>query len=117
MGAYLYAGDALRVAGDLKEAETYYRKVLSVKKPANTNDRYYNRDQNRAKACLAAIRFYTLDPKQVADGSYRASSIGYEGQVEVSVNSGQITSVKVTKHPEKQGAFRTEVHDLISSSV
>jgi uncharacterized protein with FMN-binding domain len=101
---YLYAGDALRVAGQLTDAEKYYRKVLTVKKPNKPNTSHFQRDQNRAKACIAAIKFYTLDPKKVTDGSYRASSIGYEGQVEVEVkvSSGAITSVKVTKHREKQ---------------
>jgi uncharacterized protein with FMN-binding domain len=101
---YLYAGDALRVAGQLREAENYYRKVLAVKKPNKPNQSHFNRDQARARASIAAIKFYSLDPKKVKDGSYRASSIGYEGQVEieVTVKSGTITNVKVTKHREKQ---------------
>lgn len=101
---FLYAGDALRVAGQLPEAEKYYRKVLDVKKPANANDSHFKREQDRANASIAAIKFYTLDPKKVADGSYRASSIGYEGQVEVevTVKAGQITDVKITQHKEKQ---------------
>jgi uncharacterized protein with FMN-binding domain len=42
--------------------------------------------------------------KKVADGSYRALSLGYEGpiEVEVTVRAGRIEDVKVTKHKEKQ---------------
>ncbi len=38
------------------------------------------------------------------DGTYRASSIGYEGpvQTEVVVKAGRIESVRVTQHREKQ---------------
>ena len=44
------------------------------------------------------------DVSRVADGSYRSSSIGYNGnlEVEVQVAGGQINAVKVTRHREKQ---------------
>lgn len=102
--SFLYAGDACRVAGRLSDAENYYKKVLAVKPPEKTNKTHFQREQNRARASIAAIQFYTLDPKKVKDGKYRASSIGYEAQVEieVAVSGGRIDSVKVTRHREKQ---------------
>ncbi len=102
--SYLYAGDACRVAGRLKEAEQYYRKAIAGIKPAEADKPHRKRDKARAEASIAAIRFYTLDPKQVRDGTYKASSIGYEAPVhiEVTVKAGRIESVRVTQHREKQ---------------
>jgi uncharacterized protein with FMN-binding domain len=102
--SYLYAGDACRVAGRLKEAEDYYRKAIAGIKPAEADKPHRKRDKARAEASIAAIKFYTLDPKQVRDGTYKASSIGYEDQVhiEVVVKDGRIENVRVTKHREKQ---------------
>ncbi|MBI1310507.1 FMN-binding protein [bacterium] len=102
--SYLYAGDACRVAGRLKEAEDYYRQAIAAIKPASANEPHRKRDKARAEASIAAIQFYTLDPQQVRDGTYRASSIGYEDQVyvEVVVKDGRIESVRVTQHREKQ---------------
>lgn len=102
--SFLYAGDACRVAGRLQEAEQYYRKAIAAI-PADEADKPHRvRDKARAEASIAAIRFYTLDPEDVADGTYTASSIGYEAQVHVKVvvASGRIESVEVTQHREKQ---------------
>lgn len=101
---YLYAGDVCRVAGRLDEAEQFYRKALrEADKDTRIND-HAKRDRQRAEASIAAIEFYRLNPKELADGEYVASSLGYEDDVEVSVTlrDGQIQSVKVTKHREKQ---------------
>ena len=52
-----------------------------------------------------AIKLFELsDVKKVADGNYRAESIGYEApiHVEVAVQSGRIESVRVVQHKEKQ---------------
>lgn len=102
--SFLYAGDACRVAGRLKDAESYYRKAIAGIPKNEAGKPHRKRDKARAEASIAAIRFYTLDPKKVADGKYTASSIGYEGpvQVEVVVRAGKIESVKVTRHREKQ---------------
>ena len=102
--SFLYAGDACRVAGRLADAEKYYRRAIAAIPAKESGKPHRKRDRARAEACIAAIRFYSLDPKKVADGTYRASSIGYEGQVhvEVVVSAGKIKSVRVTKHREKQ---------------
>lgn len=102
--SFLYAGDACRVAGRLEDAESYYRKAIAGIPVKEAGKPHRKRDRARAEASIAAIRFYSLDPKNVADGKYSASSIGYEGPVtvEVVVQSGKIESVQVTRHREKQ---------------
>lgn len=102
--AYLLAGDACRTAGQLDQAIRYYQKTVDTPTPDNLKDRV-ERTQKRAQANLEAIRlFEQSDPKQVADGAYRAESLGYEApvEVEVTVRSGRIETVEVTRHREKQ---------------
>ena len=101
---FLYAGDACRVAGRLKEAEDYYRKAITAIKPDEAEKPHRKRDKARAESSLAAIKFYTLDPKQVKNGTYASSSIGYEAEVkvEVVVKDGRIEDVRVIQHREKQ---------------
>jgi uncharacterized protein with FMN-binding domain len=63
------------------------------------------RNKKRAQANLEAIRLFdALDVKKVRDGTYRASSIGYEApiEIEVTVRAGRITDLRVTSHHEKQ---------------
>jgi uncharacterized protein with FMN-binding domain len=108
---YLYAGDVCRVAGRLDDAEQFYQKALrAADKDTRKND-HAKRDRQRAEASLAAIEFYRLNPRELADGEYVASSLGYEDEVEVSVTlrDGRIQSVKVTKHREKQ--FYSSISD------
>lgn len=102
--SFLYAGDACRVAGRLEEAESYYRKAITAIPSKEAGKPHRKRDKARAEASIAAIRFYSLDPKKVRDGTYKSSSIGYEAQVhvEVVVASGRIETVRVTQHREKQ---------------
>jgi uncharacterized protein with FMN-binding domain len=102
--AYLYAGDVCRVASRLEDAERYYRKALAASSQDTRNKDHSQRDKRRAEASLAAIRFYQIAPSKVADGTYTASSLGYEDQVEVAVTvrDGRIEAVKVTQHREKQ---------------
>lgn len=101
---FLYAGDACRMAGRLKDAEDYYRRAITAINPEEADKPHRKRDKARAEASLSAIRFYTLDPAKVRDGTYSASSIGYEGdvQVEVLLKNGRIENVRVVQHREKQ---------------
>jgi uncharacterized protein with FMN-binding domain len=102
--AYLYAGDACRVAGQNAKAVSYYQKVLAVSGEGQQKGRI-ERDQDRARANLEAIKLFDLsDVRKVPDGAYRASSLGYEGQiqVEVAVKDKRIAEVKITQHKEKQ---------------
>src|SRR5262245_16107262 len=102
--AYLYGADACRVAGRYGEAVKYYEKVLAL--PADGQQKgQIERCQKRAAESLAAIKlFELLDVKQIADGKYKSSAIGYEGpiEVEVAVSSGKIEAVRITQHREKQ---------------
>lgn len=102
--SFLYAGDACRVAGRLDDAEKYYRKAIAGIPANEVSKPHRKRDKARAEASIAAIKFYSLDPKNIRDGKYSASSIGYEGpvHVEVVVAGGRIETVKVTQHREKQ---------------
>ncbi len=101
--AWILAGDALRQAGRYPEAVRYYEKALASK--AFRNPDYEKRGKARARNSIEAIRlFQQTDPSQVADGTYRATSDGYNGpiEVEVQVASGRIETVKVIRHREKQ---------------
>ena len=98
--AYLYAGDACRVAGRFAEAVRYYRKALAVPATELTE-----RSQKRARSNVEAIELFELsDVARVPDGTYRASSLGYEAPVavEVVVRERRLASVRVTEHREKQ---------------
>jgi uncharacterized protein with FMN-binding domain len=48
--------------------------------------------------------FEKADVAKVADGTYKADSLGYEGpvEVEVTVQNHRIANVRVTQHKEKQ---------------
>ena len=101
--ALLAAGDACRLAEDYKRAIKYYQRVLDTK--GMRNEQYERRAFDRAQQSIDAIRqFELLDISKVADGEYEAESMGYEGPVavKVSVSSGRIEKVEITKHKEKQ---------------
>lgn len=102
--AWLLAGDACRLAGRLPEAQAFYEKVINTPVTGQRAGRV-KRTQGRAQASLDALKLYELaDVSKVADGTYKDSSIGYEGQVEVSVKvrGKKIEDVKITQHKEKQ---------------
>jgi uncharacterized protein with FMN-binding domain len=102
--AYMYAGDACRVAGRSQQALAYYQKVLSVPATGQQAQRV-QKYHNRATASIEAIKLFdTLDVNRVPDGNYAASSLGYEAQVQISVvvRNRRIESVAVTQHREKQ---------------
>ncbi len=101
--AYLLGGDACRLAGRYEEAVQYYQKVLQDKNARNAE--YLRRFQGRARDSIEAIRLAeNADPRLVADGTYTVTTTGYAGplQVAVTITGGQIESVKVTKHKDKQ---------------
>ena len=97
--AFLNAGDALRNAGRLDEAIEYYQRVLDLDQARN--EEYKARYKARAAGAIEAIKlFERTDVRSVADGTYRDSSTGYNGklEVQVQVSQGRIESVRVTKH-------------------
>jgi uncharacterized protein with FMN-binding domain len=102
--AYLYSGDACRIAGRYRDALRFYEKVLTVDASGQQAGRV-KRFHDRAQANIDAIKAFELfDLKKIPDGTYKASSQGYEGPIEVTatVAGGQIASVEVTNHKEKQ---------------
>ncbi|MDG1895835.1 MAG: FMN-binding protein [Fuerstiella sp.] len=101
--AFILAGDALRQAEMPNKAIDYYQQVIDSDKFRNED--YDQRFKARARESIEAIRLFDkADVTRVADGHYRDSSTGYAGQVniEVVVDEGQVKSVEVTKHSEKQ---------------
>ena len=102
--AFLTAGDALALVGRYPDALKYYNQVLTDRRPAR-NPQYLKRYQTRARQSIASIQlFETLDVTKLKNGTYAESSTGYEGpvRVEVKVNAGKITHVRVVSHREKQ---------------
>lgn len=114
--AYLLAGDACRVAGRNKEAIAFYQKVIDS--PDARNEEYAKRYQGLAKDSIEALNLTDrANVAKVADGSYRASSVGYSGAVEVEVRvaNHKIEEVKVVKHVEKQ--FYAAITDTTNQIV
>ena len=102
--AYLAAGDACRMAGRFSQALMFYQKVLGVSATGKQAERL-KRFHDRAKANIAAIKYYEqFDLSQVPDGTFKGTSMGYEGtlDVAVTVRGGRIEAVNVTQHREKQ---------------
>ncbi|TWT76424.1 FMN-binding domain protein [Planctomycetes bacterium CA13] len=101
--ACLLTADACRQDGRYEDAVMFYEQVLSL--PPFRNPAVTQRFHGRAKDSIEAIRLLEqADVRQVADGTYRDSSVGYTGpvSVEVVVENHAITKVQVTKHTEKQ---------------
>ncbi|MEZ6063295.1 MAG: FMN-binding protein [Planctomycetaceae bacterium] len=101
--AFLLAGDALRRAGRLDDAVTYYQKV--IESDSFRNEEYETRLKGRARDSIDAIRLFDrADVTKVADGTYSGDSIGYNGrlEIEVKVAAGKIERLEVTAHQEKQ---------------
>jgi uncharacterized protein with FMN-binding domain len=101
--AYLSAGDACRLAGEYQQAIQFYEMVL--KSPEARNEDYGERYRGRAQDSITAIQLFDqADISRVADGRYKATSVAYNGdlEVEVRVKSGRIESVEITQHKEKQ---------------
>lgn len=101
--AWINAGDALRAAGRLDEAISYYQKVLDRNQARN--EQYLTRFKGRASEAIEAIRLFDkADVARVTDGTYEGSATGYNGPLEVAVtvDGSRITDVKVVNHQEKQ---------------
>jgi len=103
------AGDALQRHGRFDEALVYYQKVLDIGgryMPAFLNkNEVLKLNQNHAKAAIESIRIFAMfDVSRLRDGSFTDSALGYSGAVQVNttVKSHRIESVKVIKHKEQQ---------------
>lgn len=104
--AYLAAGEACRKAGQFKRALDFFQRVLTVQQNnTQTRPNDFKQTFERAKASIEAIQVYEmLDLAKVRDGTYSSNSYGYSGQifVDVTVQRGKITDVKVPRHTERQ---------------
>ena len=81
----------------------YYQRVLDRNQARNAE--YLKRYRGLASGAIEAINLFDkADVRRVNDGTYTASTMGYNGQVEVQVKvaDAKIKDVKVTKHREKQ---------------
>ncbi len=106
-GAYVAAGDACRQHGRFSESIAYYQKVLPLPTTNRDGKKNFILDRNRqhAQTAIENIKtFETLDVSRIPDGTYSGSSLSYVGDlaVDVTVQGGRITSVRVTKHKDKQ---------------
>lgn len=115
---YLTAGDACRLAGDYDRALGYYEKAAAAR---NTSGREgdFKHNIERARASVQAIKcFDALDISRIPDGAYQASSTAYAGPlyVSVTVKSGRIESVRITKHKERQfySAFTDTPNQIVA---
>lgn len=100
---WFMAGYTAQLEGSWAKALDCFRKSSSA--PQNRSGRDWKRTKDRAAAAMKAIAlFETMDLKRIADGSYKDSSIGYVGPVEVQVTvaKNRIADVRVTAHHEKQ---------------
>lgn len=99
--ALLAVADGYRSQGKNKEALAWYEKAVAL-----TNlPTFKGRCKNRAASSLEAARLAEqADVSKVADGTYTADALGYEGpvQVAVTVKAKRIEAVKITEHKEKQ---------------
>lgn len=99
--AYILAGDIHRRYGNVSEAIRCYERVVSL----SSGSRGLNQSKKRAQASLDATKLFDgLNLSRVADGQYTAESMAYAGQlhVTVTVRSGRIDKVEVSRHQEKQ---------------
>ena len=115
--AYLGAGDACRTAGNLDDAVTYYKHVLTLRASGRMAKRI-RRNQQRARANIEGIKLYdSLELSRVPDGKYRGKAPAFAGDlyIEVTVASGRIESVRVTDHKEKQ--FYSALEDTTAQIV
>lgn len=108
--ALILGADALRSAGRTREAIAMYQQIINDKDFSNPD--YEKRFKGRARDSIDALQLAgKAVVSRVADGSYNGNAIGYNGRmhIRVDVQSGKITSVKVTKHNEKQ--FYSAIND------
>lgn len=115
---YLAAGDVCRLAGDSKRALGYYKKAVAAR-GSSGREGDFKRNIERARASVQAIKYFdALDLSRIPDGDYQANSTAYAGQlyVAVTVKSGRIESVKITRHKERQfySAFTDTPNKIIA---
>ena len=108
---YIGAGDACRQHGRYDQAIAFYQRVLALPKTYSqiNGKRQENpllqRNRRRAQTGIDSIEtFETLDVSRIQDGTYTGTTLAYVGDltVAVTVKSGRTTSVRITRHKDKQ---------------
>ncbi len=113
---YLIIGDAYRHAGQFDQALPAYQRALQA--ATNSQQKRDIQIRTRAQASISGLKALAgVDLARTPDGTYRASSIGYEGPVEVEVRiaNKQIEEVRVVQHKEKQ--FYSSITDTTQKIV
>lgn len=105
--AWLAGGDIWRKAGEYQKALNCYRRVLAMRKRQRVKGKGHGKhlkySRQRARQAIEATRLFArIKISELQDGTYKASSRGFRGPVEVTVKvaGGKITSVEVTKTKE-----------------
>lgn len=121
-GYLMAAGEACRLHGRYQEAIDFYEKAAAECdkqiKRSPKRSQHFVQSRQRARDGIEAIELYeTLDLSRIADGDYQGKSLAYAGDlhVRVTVKRNRITSVKVTKHKEKQ--FFSAISDTTKDIV
>jgi uncharacterized protein with FMN-binding domain len=112
---YLLLGDAYRSSGNYAQAQQWYQRTAALSDGLKGR---IQKQKERAQASLVSLSlFEKSDVARVADGTYRASSLGYEDliHVEVVVRNHQIQDVRVTQHREKQ--FYSSISDTTAKII
>ncbi len=98
-GAYITCGDICRHAGRYQEAIDFYKKASGLDR-----EKYARAVYDSGDRILALRAAQSLDLARIRDGVYTGTSYAYAGPLEVAVTvkNHRITTVKVTRHEEKQ---------------
>lgn len=113
---YLIIGDACRMSGQFDQALAAYQKAVQVSQ--DPKQKREEQIRTRAQNSIAGLQALAgIDLAKTPDGTYRASSHGYEAPVEVEVRvaGGRIEDVTVVQHKEKQ--FYSSITDTTQKIV
>jgi len=111
-GIHVAAGDACRKHGQYQQAIAQYQKTLALPDLPKNKNGGRKRNKARATAAIQNIKvFETLDLSKVRSGTYAGKGVGFGGDIflSVTVRSGKIADISITKQTEKQ--FFTSLRD------
>lgn len=98
--ALVVCGDVCRRAGEYDKALNYYTQATRLP----NNDKYKHTIPQARERIVAMRAEQAVDVSRLSDGTYSGQAIGYSGPIHVSLSVAdkRITSMKVTRHVEKQ---------------
>lgn len=111
--ALVVCGDVCRHAGWYDKALDYYQQATKL-----PNNDKYKHTIPQAKERIAVLQAeQAIDLSRLADDTYNGRSLGYSGMIDVAVavKANRISSVKVTKHVEKQ--YYSSLTDIPSQII